>query len=277
MKKSLLIFSTLFATVLCSHDADAQNVYFGVGGGYATGLASQTMTFNETGFTNNEHFYETVKGTYGKGINFGMFAGYMFNPNISAEFGISYLAGGKTKRHYVKESSGIEDLVLSAKMIRITPSLRMTAGDGKMKPYMRIGMVVGVAGKITENDTWTDTGCNCGNSETTWEYTGGVSFGATSAFGGNYTINEKISLFGELNFIAQSWAPEKGLMTKSMFNGADELPNKTTNQKEIDFVKSYTTTSPTNTSAPTTQMKNYSSFSSIGINIGLTYSFGGAK
>lgn len=277
MKKSLFVFSTLFVTVLGLHDANAQNAYFGIGGGYATSLASQTMTFNETGFTNNDHFYETVKGTYGKGLNFGMYAGYMFNPNVSAELGISYLAGGKTKRHYVKESSATEDLVLSAKMIRIMPSLRMTAGDGKLKPYMRIGMVVGVGGKITADQTWTDTGCNCGNSETTWEYTGGISLGATGAFGVNYTINEKISLFGELNFIAQSWAPEKGLLTKSMFNGADQLPNKTTSQKEIDFVKSYTTTSSVNTSAPTTQIKNYSPFSSIGINIGLTYSFGGGN
>lgn len=277
MKKPIIIFSVVLATIVNFQSVHAQGTYLGAGGGYGTGLASQTMTFNETGFLNTDHFYETVKGTYGKGINFGIYAGHAFNPNWSAELGIYYLAGGKTKRHYLKESSATEDLVLSAKMIRIIPSIRMTAGDGKIKPYMKIGMVIGAGGKITINDTWTDIGCNCGNTETTWEYSKGISLGATGSLGANYTINEKISLFGEMNFIAQSWAPKKGILKIATRDGVDQLPGKDTNQKEIDFLKSYTLSGTPDVSEPAKQIKNYSSFSSIGINIGINYSFGGGK
>ena len=80
-----------------------------------------------------------------------------------------------------------------------------------------------------------------------------------------------------MNFIAQSWAPGKGILKLSTRDGADELPGMNTNQKEIDFLKSYTLSGAPDTSAPAKQIKSYSSFSSIGINIGINYSFGSGK
>lgn len=83
-------------------------------------------------------------------------------------------------------------------------------------------------------------------------------------------------LFAECAANCQNWAPTKGELTKSMQNGVDQLPNMDKVDKEVEFVNSYTEGSNTvnNPNEPTTELKFFMPFSSIGLNIGIVMRFG---
>ena len=72
-----------------------------------------------------------------------------------------------------------------------------------------------------------------------------------------------------------SYAPTKGETTLATYNGIDELSTMTTNEKETEFVDSYTynSASPTSDSQPDTDLKIRLPFGSFGINVGLKISF----
>jgi len=77
--------------------------YINVGGGYNLGIATQSLLFNYEG-TNDIEKIENVKVSLGKGLNFGLNLGYMFNGNIGIDLQCSYLLGdenaGESKSNY---------------------------------------------------------------------------------------------------------------------------------------------------------------------------------
>ncbi len=109
---------------------------------------------------------------------------------------------------------------------------------------------------------------------TTLELNEGMPVGFQGSLGTLYKINEKFSLFAELDLISLSYAPKKGEYTKFVANGADVLSSMSVENKEIEFVDSFTNTG---VSSPSTQPSKSPvipfSFSSIGLNIGLQYHF----
>ena len=108
-----------------------------------------------------------------------------------------------------------------------------------------------------------------------WKYNGGMAFGISSALGLMYHISDLISVYGELDLVGMSYAPIKGVMTEYTVNGADKLPNLTTDDKEIDFVDdiTYDYNNPPSSAEPSKELKFYFPYSSIGLNIGVRFSF----
>lgn len=258
-------------------DSNAQEFYGGISGGYGFSMASQALSSNFTG-SPTDKTYRLVKGSYGKGINFGANVGYMITKNIGTEIAFSYLSGSKYQSTYTKELAYTNKIIQSGKMIRLIPALRISAGEGKLKPYIRMGVVIGFGGKIIINKT-EEYLSPVSRTESTWQYSGGISFGFTSALGINYHFKEKIALFGELSFIGQTWAPTKGIMKKYTVDGVDQLSSLTVSQKEINLVNSYSESSltPANSSEATNQLKQFSPFSSAGLNVGIQFFFGNNK
>lgn len=271
MKKVIILASA----IVLSASTFAQGLYFGLNAGYAGSLASQTLAENFSG-TSSSLSYETVKGSLGKGINIGLTAGYMLNSNLGMELGISDLMGGSFENTSKKELVYDNKYTMKGKMIRVVPGIRLTAGDGNMKPYLRLGLVLGLGGKITIEGNETDIQNNNEVTKSTWEYTGGMSVGAASALGLNFKLSDKLSLNGEFAFIGQSWAPKKGTLTSYTVAGVDQLSQLTTSQKEIDFTDSYSvsSTNPPSSSQPSQSIKQYYPFSSWGINVGIHITLG---
>jgi hypothetical protein len=266
----------------------AQGLYIGVGGGYGFPAAKQTLEIEQNiNFSGSSSTYEyKTRGiSMGNGINAGLYAGYMFNENIGAELGISYLLGSKNK--FTSESKNdqagyinINEHNYSGRMLRLVPTLRMTAGTEKLRPYMKYGLIIGIAGKIYDDRYNKNT--NNGTTkvyEENWEYTGELSLGLHGALGVNYMLSDNLGIFAELAGNYQNWAMKKGVMTKKTNDGKDELAALFTNDKEIEFVESYTYVSsqPVNNNEPEKQTKFYMPFSSIGINIGVHLNFGGGE
>ena len=151
---SVAIMSTLFAT-----QSYSQGLYISAGGGYgfsAAGNSSFASTENtsNTATLNNTYTYKISNGTgsFGRGAQFGATVGYMFSENIGAELNIGYLLGSKnTNTNYETKFNGTYSSTdtYSGKMLRLTPALRFSVGKDKLKPYMRVGLVIGVGGKIS--------------------------------------------------------------------------------------------------------------------------------
>ena len=273
MKTTQILFLTAIAGTIAMgiQCVDAQEAYVNIGLGYGINAASQTMQYTETLSSDTIATYKGTHGSLGKGLNFGVSVGYMFNKNVGAELGISYLKGSQIKSTYTDYTyifTNLQTLTTQANMLRITPTIVIATGEGTLCPYAKAGLVIGMIGKTT--DKYTD---NIGSYayEETRESSGGVAIGFASALGLKIEGGH-MSIFGELAMISQSWAPTKNIMTESKYKGVDQLASMTTYQKETNYVDSYTVTTTPDQNSPRQNTKQYLPMSSFGINIGVRIS-----
>jgi len=272
--KSMKLFSsiTVLFCLLSCNSLYSQGAYVSVNAGYGESMSSQNLEFidfynyNSSG---NSFTEEQVFVSLGKGVNLGGSFGYMFNKNIGAELGLSYLVGGQST---AKDdfSGGTTDYTLSSNMLRIIPSLVISSGMEKVNPYARFGLVLGTGSVKYEVESREDGDLVL----TDLKMNGGLAVGLHAAIGAIFSLNDKVSLFGEINMINMSYAPTQGEITKASFNGVDQLPMLTTSQKEVEFVDSYTSSfgNPPPESLPSKELKQKLPFGSIGLNVGLRIS-----
>ena len=250
MKK--VIFIAMFSIALGSLSI-AQKWYAGVGGGYGFPVAGVAIS-NETG-TSYGYSFTSKTLSYGKGFNFGGYGGYMFNKNIGAEIGLSYLYGAQTSTGAENYDIGSfagppfnETETFSATMLRIIPAVRFQVGEGCIRPYSVLGVCIGVA--TSANATLYNP------SPDEAIYSGGYSFGLHAALGARIMFSQKIALYAEVNMNYQNYSPAK------VTDGAITINYASSG--------SYYEASPYNTSQP----QAYLPFSSLGINVGVQISIG---
>lgn len=282
--KNYQLLIALLALCTFTNNLFAQGTYVNVHLGYGFGLGSVNFDgfVNETATSNSGSFSSTteqINVSFGKGLNFGAAFGYMFNKNVGADLGLSYLIGGKTtaKQTYQGSSySETRETTISAKMLRINPSLVVAAGSEKINPYAKLGVVIGLGSILSENE-WEeiDMGGDVSNSTMKVKNNGGLGIGLSSGIGILFNLNEKISLFGECSMINMSYSPKKGEITEYTEDGVDQLPAMTTDEKEWEFVDSLSESSNSNpsTSSPTKILKYHYPFGSVGVNLGMRFSF----
>jgi hypothetical protein len=261
----------IFTISLFSSNLFAQGLYVTANAGYGFGInKSMIADLTETATT---YTHDQKSLSFGKGINLGGAVGFMFNKNMGAELGLSYLIGGKSKSTgtYLDRT---EESTYSGKMFKINPSFIFTSGAGKFNPYAKMGLVVGFGffnHEYSVNYTTGDVDL------TNYKYNGGIALGFSSALGATYKLNNNLSLFGELSLISLSYSPEKMTVTKATNNGIDVLPGITTYDKETDFVDSYTvsrTPAPIDDTKPRQTLKVPFPFGSFGFNVGIRIGLG---
>ena len=275
--KSIFFTCAFFCSLFGNAQSD-KGFYTNINVGYNKGTASinylhslllTSVNTTETNATTTQ--YEGVALTLGDGLTFGANLGYMFNKNIGFELGANYLMGSNIKSNSTSYTGSISNRESSAKMLQIKPTLVFRAGYDKINPYAKIGLLIG-SGKITSSENGKDASGN--TSEQTRELSGGTSIGFHASLGALYKISDKISLFGELNLTSLEYAPKKMVVTVFTQNGVDQLPTLTVNDKEIQFVDSFTDNSlPSNPNEPDKILKVPFSFDSIGLNVGIQYHF----
>jgi len=261
----IVTLATLFANNLYG-----QGAYFNINAGYGLMMSSGNLPYfySETR-SGNSNTLKQVNLSLGKGVNFGGAFGYMFNKNIGAELGVSYLLGGKSKSQFIYQG-GKTDYTLSAKMLRINPSIVVESGLNGINPYAKIGLIIGT-GSVTH-----ETMDNGGGDilRVLVKMNGGIAIGGNAGFGVLFDISKRISFISEINMTNLSYAPTKGKVTKATYNGMDVLSDMTTSEKEIEFVDSYTeSNTPPPDSQPSKDLKSKLPFGSIGINLGMRFSF----
>ncbi len=274
MKKIIFLsLITVFACILGVNSVVGQGAYVNINAGYSANMSSQTLDFfdfNNYTITSNSITREQVYVSLGKGLSFGGAFGYMFNENIGAELGLSYLLGGKSTAKYDYED-GTSDYILSSNMLRINPSLVISCGLDVVNPYAKFGLVVGMGSVNYEYEDNVDGDIY----KMKMKMDGGLSMGLNAAIGVNFSLSDNMSLFGEINMINMSYAPTKGELIEATYNGVDELPDMATIDKEIEFVDSYTYSydNPPPDSEPEKVLKQQLPFGSFGLNFGLRIDF----
>jgi len=295
MMKNLKLNLVLLLAIISSTTLFSQGFYLTAGGGYAVGVNSrsawmQNRTYNgynneQTGEFSFTEEYANVPFSLGKGVNFGLSVGFMFNDYFGVDLGGSYLMGGKSEsvslsndtridgsgNTLIRKSKGVASIY--SKMWRIIPSLVLTPNFEKWNPFMRIGAVIGFGSFYMDYESDFDDYLGVANTfSTKSEFNKGVAIGVNATMGVNYVLNQKVSLFGEVSYIGLSFAPSKWKQTEYKRNGIDELPQQNRSQTEVDYVDSYVyDRNNVNPDEPQKQLKESFPFSSIGFNIGVKF------
>src|ERR1017187_10309842 len=236
--KAITIAIAVAFLSLVSTNSNAQNFYISAGIGYGFQAASQALGTNYSSTTSGNTFSESnanVTGSFGKGVNFGGAIGYMFSEHFGGEIGISYLSGSKISSTNNANQVSVESVAItndaSATMLRVIPALKIVGEAGKITPYARIGLVLGVSPTITANYNETDIytslfpiGTYDSTYSSTNKFTGGISIGFSVALGADLKLSNKVSIYGEVGMIAQTWAPTSSNYTSYFDNNIDQLP-----------------------------------------------------
>ncbi|MDR0983006.1 MAG: hypothetical protein LBM07_07200 [Culturomica sp.] len=254
----------------------------------------------------------------GKGINMALDVGYMFNSNIGVELSGSYLMGTNNKvedknssrshrivatssnnHATVTETNASSSSCTTNSMKRtyfsLTPAVKFVAPiNEKLSLYSRIGVVIPILNKMIyeysdENrSSYSQRGnqsvntSSHSNENKKMEFSSYFKLGYSAAIGVDFSIGERINLFGELNGVSNSFETKKRTITKwtksSSANGSQNLlKGLDTRDKETEYLKEYVVdnkkTSTTNKNSPRKDVSFSLPASSIGVTVGLAYRF----
>jgi hypothetical protein len=271
--KKLAVIAGIFALSQNVNAQTEKGFYVGVNAGYAanvggtTNLAEQFELYNSQELPGGNQSIEIKKVGLGKGFNFGITAGYMFNKNIGAELGVNYLMGGKSEftETYLDGTNITKDI--KGKMLQFKPTLVLTAGYSKINPYAKFGLTFGQA---SAEATYSERqGTNTFNM--TREFEGGMSLGFHSGLGLNYAITSKLTLFGEILYTGVTFRPETATVTSATEDGENVLPFLDASESQTEFVDEFITGAPFNSNAPSKQPKIDMPFNNLGLNVGVKF------
>lgn len=289
--KRHLVFLTAIGATFCSTEFSwAQGGYLKAGGGYAIGINKapinsyfqrEVLVFfgdvlSEKSMVNisadgNATNTEIIKGSFGKGANFGISGGYMFSKHFGAELGFSYFMGQAVKSTWsFPNASNVLTEERKANVFFINPSLVVTAGKEGISPYARIGALIGVASKL-KSTVGLDFNPDIFTIED--ELSGGTSIGLSAAFGVNYSLSPKISVYAELAYSGLSYSPTERVIKRVTQNGVEQpITNLYTLENQlIKDVLPDTYSSQDFDAAD--QLSHVYPFGNLGLNLGVQFNF----
>jgi hypothetical protein len=240
-----------------------------VNGGYNCRLSSENISFfSFYDYTQSANSYtsDQINVSLGRGVSFGGAWGYMFSEKAGIELAVSCLRGSKYKAKD-EYPGGHSEYELSSRMLRIMPSLVLSVGAEKFNPYMKFGFVIGRGSFLFHYE---DYG-NGNQFKVTQKFSGGTPFGINAAIGAIFKSKAMVAYYAEINSCNLSYSPKKGEVTEYIINGTDRLYTLSVNDKELEFVDSYTYNANVqdSESEPSRTMSQKFPFGSIGLTVGL--------
>ena len=291
MKRNLL----LVAAFLVANFSFAQ---FYISGSAGYGMSSAGIV---TGTSLNKDWSETTnhKGSYGEGMNFQLKGGYFFNKTFGVELGVGYLNGadqnissfvadGKKIKEYTEGTAHARAYGLTAALVYNFPN----------NFYGKIGMVSKIGGK-TEAEFTKTTPTPFGPivAEGVNDYHGRPPLGFTAAFGYKYQLSDNWNIFAELEYLGINVTRDSSefvkltvdypAIPKGAIPGVPDIPGGTWNLGDAPIKHpvfgtiwspseiTYEDSLPFPNTDPSKALTSVAPYSSFGLNIGITYSFGG--
>ena len=298
MNYSKLIITFLLISIFHTN-VFSQQFYLTASGGYSIGMNGQDGVFSDLSYESiDDHIVggstfnfsaKNVSFSLGKGADFGIGAGYMFNDYIGVELSVNYLVGKSTESNYESKATGtfpnyvkvVEEYrneSASIKLWRIMPSLVLSTKFEKLNPYAKVGVVFGFGEMTwTEERESKESYSNGTPKVFNWNekkvYSGGVSVGFHSAVGVGFNLNEKFSLSTEVSYIGLSFTPKKSVITERIEDGNDMLPGMNKFFVETEFEKeiSRENFSSINLGEPAKVLQASFPSSSLGFKVGLKF------
>jgi hypothetical protein len=293
MKKVLFFIFTLVAT-----SASAQ-YYVSFSGGYSISSAGMILG---TSLNSDQSIATIKKGSYGEGLNTQIRAGYFFNETFGVELGFAYLHGA---------DQNIDSYRTNVSATNVTSIAEWTTGTAHGRAYGlnlalvynfndnvygKFGAITKVGG-ATEAEFVKTTKTAFGPIVATGkaDYNGRLPLGFTASMGYKHKLTSNLNLFAELEYLGINVTRDTSEYTElavaypaipqgSLGGGqpAQTIPAYTwhlgepnhpvfpTPAKDIAYVDSLDPLNKDQSKALTSVVP----YSSFGINIGVTYSFG---
>ncbi len=257
MKKGLFLVAT---TLLLATGASAQ-LTLGFKAGLALPSSSTTIGTTYDGTTTTSNY-----GSLGKGIPVSLEAAYFFNENIGIQLDATYLIGLEVTHNESTDPADLSRDYSKTMQFRLSPQLVLKTDMGL---YMRTGIVMPVLGKTTLYLEDENGGGPGNQTYMEVESKGKFSLGFIGAVGYQYNLSDKLSLFGEIEYVGLSIKRKSSEVTVFEFNGSDELDNYAlANDILIEYEDE---TTPGDNKAQGTK----SPYHSLGFNIGVRFTIGG--
>ncbi|MDO5608364.1 MAG: outer membrane beta-barrel protein [Capnocytophaga sp.] len=204
MKKKFL----MLAALVLSASAYSQ-FYVSLSGGY--GFESNKKVLGQDV---NAGVRTDLEGSYGAGIQTQLRAGYFFTNTIGAELALGYLHGENTDTQKVTNTPGIPTMSTYARgrafgaslsaVVNITENIYVRAGGvtkvgGRTESYTQVSHTLPVA---LFNPTVTDPTVQAElNAAFQTNFHGKIPFGFIGAVGYKHKLTDKISIFGEVEYL----------------------------------------------------------------------------
>lgn len=277
-----------------------QQFYFRVSAGYSfesgktefnnadpnglTGIMQSTdVTVNADGSVN----VKALNGTVGAGVKANVTIGYMFNPYIGAELGVSYFHGDKTLIGRLRSPQVVSEENTYLRGFDVAPGIVLTPNFKTINPYARMGLIVPIAGEL--NIETRAKQANAGGPgtdimvEAKSEVKASFSVGYFGAMGLNYPVNNNLSIFAEVEIknlsIKSKSAEITEYATTAISNGQSQVvPGKQWSdlpiyEKQFEFTDDFTQSSTTvpNQNEPRKIPTQFVNASGTGINFGIRF------
>lgn len=299
MKKYLLLFAALIVATTMS-----AQYYVSASGGFSMGSAG---VLTGTSLNSDMSVATNHYGSYGEGTNFQIRAGYFFNDMFGLELSLGYLNGAKQNIDSYKTNksdAGVTSIVEYTKGEAFARAYGLNLAlvyNFNEHIYGKIGAITKVGGKTgAEFTKATLTPLSAFGiapilAKGTVDYHGRLPLGFTATFGYKYKLTEHLNLFAELEYLGINVTRDKSDFTSLAVTtpaipagvvGPSAVPSMTWNlgdaplvhpvfgtiasPKEITYVDSL---NPLNAD-PSKALSSVAPYSSFGLNIGITYTFG---
>jgi len=284
MKKTYLL---VIAISMIAGTINAQKYYARLGVGVGLGLSYYDgQTGNETINGGTSSVVDIKSGSLGTGLNVNLGLGYMFSKYLGVDLGFNEFIGFGVKTKYNLTQGAYSqqfDDKYSCKMFQIIPALFITPGFEKINPYGRFGLIIGVINQT--NYSYTNTRSDIPDlkavNSTVENYkdkdSGGIALGFSTAVGADYKLNDKLTLYAEINMNGVNYSPKKGKVVEWTKDGVDQIPLLQTKDLEWEYVKTLDKEVNIPDSSPDQYLKESAILTNVGIGIGLKFRFGGAN
>lgn len=230
---------------------------------------------------------KSLNGTVGAGIKVNVTGGYMFNPFIGAEMGISYFHGDKTMIGRLRSPQVTSEENTYLRGFDVAPGIILTPNFKKVNPYARMGLIVPIAGDLTiETMARQKDGGGQGTDilvVAKSEVKSKFSVGYFGAIGLNYPVSNNLSIFGEVEIKNLSIKSKSAEITEysttaitdgqSQLVPGQQLEDLPVYEKQFEFSDDFnqsTTTQP-NQDAPRQIPTQFVNASGIGVNVGIRF------
>ena len=279
----LLKTIAIIVTVMgISQSLSAQNFYLKARGGYGWGVSKDGYYVDlGQGKVTADGYQEQIYTSIGAGIPVGISAGYYLNDNIGAEVDFTYLYGNTvTVADYNVPNVIMQNIDVYTRQYRVAPTIIMSTGHSKkFSAYTKVGFVLPVGGYSLVNADVTQYVTNPADGSLVpvqvnleQKMYGKFSLGFKGVLGLEYKLNEKLSVFTEIEGVYLNIKRKKSEVTKYEVNGSDALSTYpgaiTVNYK--DKIQVDQSGNPVNSNEA---LSTTSPYSKQGINLGFTYYF----
>jgi hypothetical protein len=271
MKTSgILLIGLLFIGITMQ----AQKIYIRAGLGAAV-TTSAGIIKDYTWTSDGVYKVETKKAGLGTGLPFVLAAGYKLNEHFGFELGIDYFYGFSIKSKYTTTFSTL-DSKWNGQMLSIVPAFVMTFPLDKIHPYARLGLKLGVLNSVVYKDheirTAPEKAIGTDTESKSKDY-GGIAIGAQAALGTDYAINDKISIFGEIQVDGISYSPKHGKFLEYSENGVDMMASRSVKNNRWDYLKDVDMTKTIPEDQPDERVRINYYFGNVGLVVGVKFNF----